>query len=78
MFHDAEVRVQQQVLVTARRFASQVLGGPASRIYSCWEKLETFDAAEELTREMIRLAYGGGSKEVEEYLAEMKEKLGKI
>jgi hypothetical protein len=81
-FKDAEKRLRQERGAPARRNTweiSERLGCTASRIYGAVENLGKWDGWEEkLTYEIVRLAYGYEGEKAKEYLAEMKEKMGKL
>jgi hypothetical protein len=52
---------------------ANVLDSTASRIYAITEKIGVFEGMEEeLTYEMVRLAYGYGYEEAKKYLDEME------
>lgn len=74
-FRDAEKSLEKE-----GRFAqvsiADVLDGPASRIYAVVEKLGVFEGMEEeLTHEMIRLAYGFYGEEARKYLDDMEAEM---
>ncbi|KAF2805991.1 uncharacterized protein BDZ99DRAFT_466286 [Mytilinidion resinicola] len=55
---------------------AKALDGPASRVYAALGKIAIFDGmGEELTREMIRLAFGRTGEEADEYVEKMKMKI---
>ncbi|KAL9087049.1 MAG: hypothetical protein Q9165_006877 [Trypethelium subeluteriae] len=67
-FQDAESEVQTDGKLLQVSIA-QILQGPASRIYGCFEKLGIFPGqAQSLTREMVRLAFGYNEQDLNQYL----------
>lgn len=55
----------------SQKSIAQLLDGAASRIYSCFEKLGRFgDMDQDLTHEMVRLAYGFNLEQTIHYLGE--------
>lgn len=71
-FQDAERELEKKGR-PLRRSIAHLLDGEASRIYACFEELGRFGGIdEELTHEMIRLAYGFDPGATEQYLEKLK------
>lgn len=74
-FHEAELTLSQK----GRSVLPSIADGlqePGSRIYAILEKLGGFwGTAEELTYEMVRLAFGFEGDEAKRYLGEMEMKM---
>jgi hypothetical protein len=76
-FQDAEQSLAQQGRKVLPSIAD-VLRGPASRIYTILEKLGGFRAtSEELTYEMVRLAFGFEGEEAKRYLERMEMEMNR-
>ncbi|RDL40602.1 Uncharacterized protein BP5553_00581 [Venustampulla echinocandica] len=74
-FRDAEQALDSRGR-SLRKSIADTLDGPASRIYAILGKPDVFDGMEEeLTYEMVRLAYGFDDEEVKEYLHKMDAKM---
>lgn len=75
-FQDAESRLEKEGRPLKRSIA-HLLDGEASRIYACLENLGGFVSMnEELTHEMVRLAYGFDPAATEHYLERLKAIVG--
>lgn len=71
-FRDAEQALEETGRPLQRSIAD-VLDGAASRIYAILEKFGVFEGMEEeLTYEMVRLGYGYGREQAEQYLQKME------
>jgi hypothetical protein len=74
-FRDAEQALESRGRSSQKSIAD-VLDGAASRIYAILEKFGVFEGMEEeLTYEMVRLAYGFDREEAKKYLNEMEAKM---
>ncbi|KAK0127973.1 hypothetical protein ONS96_007467 [Cadophora gregata f. sp. sojae] len=74
-FRDAEQALESKGRPLQKSIAD-VLDGAASRIYALLEKVGVFQGMEEeLTYEMVRLAYGFDGDEAKKYLNEMEAKM---
>lgn len=74
-FRDAEQALESRGRPLQKSIAD-VLDGAASRIYAILEKFGVFEGMEEeLTYEMVRLAYGFDREETKRYLNEMEAKM---
>jgi len=74
-FRDAEQALESRGRCLQKSIAD-LLDGAASRIYAMLEKFGVFEGMEEeLTYEMVRLAYGFDREEAEKYLSEMEAKM---
>jgi hypothetical protein len=61
---------------SSQKSIADVLDGAVSKIYAILEKFGVFEGMEEeLTYEMVRLAYGFDREEVKKYLNEMEAKM---
>ncbi|KAI1171918.1 hypothetical protein F4777DRAFT_590914 [Nemania sp. FL0916] len=73
-FRDAERELEADNRPLSGSFAT-TLESPASRIYACFTHLGRLPEVDnDLTNEMVRLAFGFNPQEVEEYVREIKQK----
>lgn len=72
-FHQAEEELRDQGRIVHSSIADE-LDRPASRIFSMLESLDRFDA-EELTYEMVRIAFGFEGDDARHYVKEMEVKM---
>lgn len=77
-FRDAEQALERRGSALPVSIAN-VLDSTASRIYAITEKIGVFEGMEEeLTYEMVRLAYGYGHEEANKYLDEMEVEMNAV